>query len=247
MTILERLKDAGFDVLLLHHAEAILLHDMPQAITDIEETLLSIRIPIVELVQGGGGATKLTQRLRNDLSRKGWLKKRIEIKKLVNERPIVSLSHEIDHVKQFGTFLAALEIEWNNKDPFFDRDLESFRRLHGEGAISVGIIVTRGRSLQSQMSSLLSRFAEAHQISSEGDLEKYEYRPTRRQQRELRKRLHGGKSFAAAWVDVFVSDKFGDSTTHWDQLEARVRRGVANPCPLLLIGIPDSVVVFDTA
>src|SRR5262249_14440838 len=30
----------------------------------------------------------------------------------------------------------ALEIEWNNKDPFFDRDLENFKRLHSDGAIS---------------------------------------------------------------------------------------------------------------
>jgi Restriction endonuclease BglII len=34
--------------------------------------------------------------------------------------------------------VVALEIEWNNKDPFFDRDLENFKRLHAEGAISVG-------------------------------------------------------------------------------------------------------------
>ncbi|MGH6953307.1 MAG: BglII/BstYI family type II restriction endonuclease [Alphaproteobacteria bacterium] len=180
MAMLERLKGAGFDILLLQHAEAILLHYMPQAIEDIEQTLLPIKIPVVELVHGGGGATKLTQRLRAELSRRGWLKKRVEIKKLVNERPVVSLSHEIDHVKQFGSFFAALEIEWNNKDPFFDRDLESFRRLHAEGAISVGIVVTRGRSLQSQMGSLLSRFAETHRINSESDLQKYEYRPTRR-------------------------------------------------------------------
>ncbi|HSV23752.1 MAG TPA: BglII/BstYI family type II restriction endonuclease [Xanthobacteraceae bacterium] len=40
----------------------------------------------------------------------------------------------------------ALEIEWNNKDSFFDRDLENFKRLHADGAISVGIIVMRGHS-----------------------------------------------------------------------------------------------------
>jgi hypothetical protein len=36
-----------------------------------------------------------------------------------------------------GLFLPgvlALEIEWNN--PFFDRDLENFKRLHANGAIS---------------------------------------------------------------------------------------------------------------
>lgn len=42
----------------------------------------------------------------------------------------------------------AYETEWNNKDPFFDRDLNNFAALHREGAIAVGIIVTRGPRLQ---------------------------------------------------------------------------------------------------
>jgi hypothetical protein len=41
-----------------------------------------------------------------------------------------------------------------------------------------------------------------------------------------------------------VADKFGEATTHWKKLEDRVHRGVGNPCPLLLIGLPDSIVKF---
>ena len=51
-------------------------------------------------------------------------------------------------------------------------------------------------------------------------------------------------TFQEAFVDSFVSDKFGEATTHWRKLEDRVRRGVGNPCPLLLIGLPDSIVTF---
>jgi hypothetical protein len=40
-------------------------------------------------------------------------------------------------------------MEWNNKDPFYDRDLINFQALHHEGAIAVGVIVTRGPALQS--------------------------------------------------------------------------------------------------
>jgi len=32
---------------------------------------------------------------------------------------------------------------------------------------------------------------------------------------------------------------------HWRKLEDRVRRGVGNPCPLLLIGLPASIVTFE--
>jgi hypothetical protein len=42
----------------------------------------------------------------------------------------------------------ALELEWNNKDPFFDRDLNNFRLLFDLRAIDVGVIVTRSTELQ---------------------------------------------------------------------------------------------------
>lgn len=42
----------------------------------------------------------------------------------------------------------AVEREWNNKDPFYDRDLLNYQALHREGALAVGVIVTRGPDLQ---------------------------------------------------------------------------------------------------
>ena len=42
----------------------------------------------------------------------------------------------------------ALEIEWNNKDPFYDRDLNNFRLLFELRVVSVGVIVTRCDELQ---------------------------------------------------------------------------------------------------
>jgi hypothetical protein len=45
-------------------------------------------------------------------------------------------------------------------------------------------------------------------------------------------------------VSKFVADKFGEATTHWRKLEDRVHRGVGNPCPLVLIGLPDTIVTF---
>ena len=42
----------------------------------------------------------------------------------------------------------ALEIEWNNKDPFYDRALNNFRILFDLRASSVGVVVTRCDELQ---------------------------------------------------------------------------------------------------
>lgn len=140
-----------------------------------------------------------------------------------------------------------MEIEWNNKDPFFDRDLENFKRLHADGAISVGIIVTRGRALQDNLRTLVRRFVDERHIGSFNDLKTWGYEPTARQRRAIEMRINRKKkplSFEEAFVDKFVSDKFGEATTHWRKLDDRVHRGVGNPCPLVLIGLPDSIVTF---
>ena len=49
----------------------------------------------------------------------------------------------------------AVEMEWNNKDPFFDRDLINFQALHHEGAVAVGVIITRGPELQNLISGVI--------------------------------------------------------------------------------------------
>jgi len=50
----EKLKKKGFQVLTLHHVEAILKHDMADAVTDLEKVLLGLTIPAEELVRSGG-------------------------------------------------------------------------------------------------------------------------------------------------------------------------------------------------
>lgn len=209
-----------------------------------EAALKNLAIPIEDIVGGGGGETKHTQSLRRALNSVGWKKHEFEIKKLIDGKERESISHEIDHVREFNSFKIALEIEWNNKDPFFDRDLENFKRLHAEGAISVGVIITRGETLQDKMRNLVMKFATQYQISSFDDLVAHGVNPTLRQKKEVERRVSAGGSFAQAWTNHFCSDKFGAATTHWKKLQDRVHRGVGNPCPLLLIGLPDSVVSF---
>jgi len=204
--------------------------------------LNDLQIPIEDLVRGGGGETKFTQSLRRKLNSLGWNKHKFEIKKLIDGTPRESISHQIDHVRALPAGQVALEIEWNNKDPFFDRDLENFKRLHLEGAISVGIIVTRGRNLQEKIRTFISEFAKRRKIEGYSDLIRHGVRPTERQRQIVEKRVHSGAAFATAWSEAFCADKYGQATTHWRKLEDRIRRGVGNPCPLLLVGIPETVI-----
>lgn len=248
------LSKAGFQVEFHSHAEAILKGDFPTVEAELEEVLLGATIPIEEIIAGGGGEAKGTQRLRRGLQAKGWETKTFVVEKRINDVPREAVSHKMDHVKAFAlrdgiTATIAMEIEWNNKDPFYDRDLENFKRLHADGAISVGAIVTRGRSLHDNMRDLVGRFFDERQIQDFDDLLKWGYDPTSRQRAAILKRMKATKTrsemtFREVFVGKFVADKFGEATTHWRKLEDRVHRGVGNPCPLVLIGLPDSIVTF---
>lgn len=243
----DRLKERGFEVEFRSHAEAILGVDFPEVAKQLEGVLLASTIPIEEIIGSGGGEAKGTQRLRKALAAYEWRKHNFIVQRIIDGVEKESQSHEIDHVRTFAAGTIAFEIEWNNKDPFFDRDLENFKRLHADGAISLGIIVTRGASLQNSIRGLVRRFVEENQVSSHDDMQRIGLTRTRRQIDEVMKRVTRKKDpipFRDAWTEHFVSDKFASSTTHWARLQERVQRGVGNPCPLVLIGLPKSIITF---
>ena len=151
MASLTALRAKGFQAEFHSHAEAILTHDFPDTLAQLCKALDSVTIPIEEIIAGGGGEAKGTQRLRRALTELGWPKTTFVVRKIINGIEREAVSHIIDHCHSCRAGVVALEIEWNNKDPFFDRDLENFKRLHADGAISVGVLVTRGRSLHENM------------------------------------------------------------------------------------------------
>jgi hypothetical protein len=131
--MLNGLREKGFEIRCESHAAAILGTDFPAALEELEASLSGFEIPIAEIIGSGGGETKGTQRMRRALSSLGWKKVHFEIRKTINGVERESVSHEVDHAKQFDGNAIALEIEWNNKDPFYDRDLDNLKRLHAEG------------------------------------------------------------------------------------------------------------------
>ena len=240
--MLDELKDMGFDIAVTNHAAAILTHDFPAEMAELAGILSGFRITMEELVGGGGGESGQTQRLRRALDRAGWRKHNFSVQTIVDGIVREAIGHEIDHVKRAAQGTLALEIEWNNKDPFFDRDLENFQRLHAQSAISVGMIVTRGRSMQDGFRPRITSWLKDNALSSEADLERLDIGDrTPRQKQKVATQVARGVPFHEAFANAFIADKFGPSTTHWAKLEDRVARGVGNPCPLVLIGLPDSI------
>ena len=126
------------------HACAILQNDFPNEWNDIVEVLTAFRLNKSWLTKGGGRKSNISGFIDSFLYDRGWVEKDFATKVVVDEMTMDTPTHKIDCYKN----RIALEIEWNNKDPFFDRDLNNFRLLFDLRAISVGIIITRCDDLQ---------------------------------------------------------------------------------------------------
>ncbi len=132
------------------HACAILKNDFPDEWEDLLAMLTDFRLMKSWITVGGGRKSKVSGWIDSFLYDLGWVEKDFSTKVVVDENEMNTPTHKIDCFKN----RVALEIEWNNKDPFFDRDLNNFRLLFDLRAVSVGIIITRCDELQNIFKSL---------------------------------------------------------------------------------------------
>lgn len=75
--------------------------------------------------------------------------------------------HRID----FLNGKVAVDLEWNSKDQTYDRDLYAFSAFHEAGAIDVGVLITRGTSLDNQFFRSLGKVLKKD--GTDGDAEVY--------------------------------------------------------------------------
>jgi hypothetical protein len=243
--LFKELDKLNYDLQFQGHAEAILIHDFPDVADGLDKVVADFKIKASELIAGGGGESGPTQRLRRSLVESGWHKHVFNITKTVDGETRELSTHEIDHFWKLDTTAIALELEWNNKDTFFDRDLENFKRLHIDSAISIGIIITRGKTFHDNLSRLVEDYCRRHGINSFEDLEEAGITRTSRQTQIIQTGLDQGKAFGEVFSKQFVADKFGEATTHWRKLQERVARGAGGSCPLVLIGWSKDIIQED--
>jgi len=132
------------------HACAIFSVDFPQEWQDVIDVLTAFELKKSWIAEGGGSKSKVSEFIDSFLYRRGWLEKEFSTQVVVDGQTMDAPTHKIDCFKN----RIALEIEWNNKDPFFDRDLNNFRLLFELRAISLGVIITRCDDLQDIFRSL---------------------------------------------------------------------------------------------
>jgi len=135
---------ANYEVHEWKHACAILHQDFPNEWCDIINMLSEFRLYKRWILRPGGRKSQVSAWIDNFLYSCGWEEREFSTKVVVDEDAHETPTHKVDCFRN----RIALEIEWNNKDPFFDRDLNNFRLLFNLRTISVGVIVTRCDELQ---------------------------------------------------------------------------------------------------
>lgn len=127
------------------HGITILSAVHPKEWKDILDALRAFRLLRSEILKPGGAKTKgIAGQIDGALTARGWQEKSFDTKITVDDAPHPSPTHAVDCYKN----RVALEVEWNNKDPFYDHDLNNFRLLFDLRVIDVGVIVTRATELQ---------------------------------------------------------------------------------------------------
>lgn len=126
------------------NAAGILTTACPEEWKDIVEILRAFRLRRSAVEAAGKNRSPISRQMDGAFYGRGWVEKKFSTAIKIDEVEYASPTHSVDCFRG----RVALEIEWNNKDPFFDRDLNNFRLLFDLRAIDVGVIITRSSELQ---------------------------------------------------------------------------------------------------
>jgi hypothetical protein len=127
-----------------HHACAILKLDFPKEWEDLIAVLRDFTLKKSAIQAKGGRKSPIAESIDGLFAARRWVEKDFEISVTADGNQTLAPTHQVDYYKN----RVAIETEWNNKDPFFDRDLTTFRLLFDLNVLSVGVIITRADELQ---------------------------------------------------------------------------------------------------
>lgn len=126
------------------HAIAILESDFPTEWNDLLDVLTGFRLLRSAIQTPGGRKSDIADAFDTALQERGWREKGFATHVVIDGERRENPTHKIDSFKN----RVGVEVEWNNKDPFYDRDLNNFRILFELEALDVGVIITRCDELQ---------------------------------------------------------------------------------------------------
>jgi Restriction endonuclease BglII len=142
---------ANYEIHEWRHAIPLLATVHREEWQEVLDVLGAFRLKRSALSKGGGNKTAdIAGVIDGGLYARGWAERKFDTAIVVDLERYPSPTHKVDCYKN----RVALEVEWNNKDPFYDRDLNNFRLLFELRVVDVGIIVTRCDELQKVVASI---------------------------------------------------------------------------------------------
>ena len=126
------------------HASAVLYTDFREEWSDIIAVLTEFRVRKSAISVKGGGKSLVSGWIDEAFTQRGWQERKFATQIRVDKNVFDSPTHKVDCFKN----TVGVEIEWNNKTEFYDRDLNNFRLLFELRALNVGVIITRCDELQ---------------------------------------------------------------------------------------------------
>ena len=169
-----------FEIFSYRSAASVLAHNFPTQFSQIIEALEEFEIT-EEMIRTPGGSKGPIAKYVDDLFPDEWVETRISADlrvKLLHAKKKNEILREYTregyldgHRIDFVSDKVALDLEWNSKDQTYDRDLYAFSAFHEAGAIDVGVILTRGSSLNNKFFRDLGKVLNKN--GSEGSEEVY--------------------------------------------------------------------------
>jgi hypothetical protein len=126
------------------NATGVLATACPEEWQEIIDVLRRFRLLQSEILAAGKNRSPISRQIDGAFYGLGWKEKKFTTAIKIDAVEYESPTHKVDCFKG----RVAVELEWNNKDPFYDRDLNNFRLLFDLRAIDVGVIITRAAELQ---------------------------------------------------------------------------------------------------
>lgn len=133
-----------FEMLETHHAAAILQADFPSEWADLMGMLSQFTLKRSHILTPGGRKSPISHSINGYFYSRAWREHNFQIEVRADGTTTLAPTHHVDYFRN----RVAIETEWNNKDPFYDRDLTTFQLLFDLNVLSVGVIITRSTALQ---------------------------------------------------------------------------------------------------
>lgn len=133
-----------FEVSENHHAASVMQVDFPNEWADLLAMLAQFKLRKSHILKAGGAKSDISDDIDTFFYSRGWKEHKFQINVEADGVTTLAPTHKVDYFRN----RIAIETEWNNKDPFYDRDLTTFRLLFELNVLSVGVIITRASELQ---------------------------------------------------------------------------------------------------